>query len=377
MRKAAGCVRAAAGARRPPAGGHRRGRLRRIVAAAATVPATVVLAASPAAAHTTGGTGPTDFRTVIDAVRPTVSGLSVRVLELGSRLELTNRSGAEVVVLGYEGEPYLRVGPAGVWQNLRSPATYLNRDRQGRTPVPADVRADAPPRWQKLSEGQTARWHDHRVHWMGGPLPVGVRRGASPVVLSRWEVPLRVGGRDVVVAGRLLWVPGPRPWPWLVGAAGLAVLAAAVVRRRVGLAAAAMVVVAVDLFHVAGTAWAPGAPGSPLARFVVAGVVPALGWAAGIAGARLLLRRATDAGAALVAVAGFVALVLGGLSDLSVLGRSQVPFVWGPTVARAAVAATVGLGVVVAARGGWLAWAASAGGRQVATAATGSPGGRR
>ena len=51
----------------------------------------------------------------------------MRVLEAGNQLELTNRSGQEVIVLGYRSEPYLRVGPTGGYENQRSPSAYPNR----------------------------------------------------------------------------------------------------------------------------------------------------------------------------------------------------------------------------------------------------------
>src|SRR3954464_11673141 len=103
--------------------------LRRLGAAAA---ATIVLlvaavaAAAPASAHTITGVAPTDYRSELTGVEPSVPGVRVELLDLGRRVRLTN-SGPEVVVLGYQGEPYLRVGPKGVYENTRSPSTYQNK----------------------------------------------------------------------------------------------------------------------------------------------------------------------------------------------------------------------------------------------------------
>ena len=75
------------------------------------------------------------------ALTPALPGVTVRVLQFGDDLELVNRSGTEVVVPGYEDEPYLRIGPDGVWRNQRSPATYINLDRYApgrRCPPTAD-----------------------------------------------------------------------------------------------------------------------------------------------------------------------------------------------------------------------------------------------
>jgi hypothetical protein len=88
----------------------------------------VVSGAGPAQAHVIGiGGRASNYRTDILDVTPPIAGLTVRVLEAGNQLELTNRSGQEVIVLGYRSEPFLRVGPTGVYENQRSPSAYANR----------------------------------------------------------------------------------------------------------------------------------------------------------------------------------------------------------------------------------------------------------
>ena len=62
---------------------------------------------------------------------------NVKVIENGRRLELTNDSSATVVVSGYENEPYLRIGPDGVFENTRSPAVFQNRSLNAPAKVPA------------------------------------------------------------------------------------------------------------------------------------------------------------------------------------------------------------------------------------------------
>lgn len=146
-------------------------------------------------------------------------GLEWRVRGNDSLLEVTNRSDTEVVVLGYDDEPYLRVTRDTVWQNQNSPAAYLNEDRYGETRPPADVSADAAPQWVEVADGPTYRWHDHRIHWMATTLPPQVK--ADPTSAQRiqeWSVPFRFDGRDHTVDGELRWVPGTAWWPWLLGA---------------------------------------------------------------------------------------------------------------------------------------------------------------
>lgn len=144
----------------------------------------LVALATPAAAHSAaGGAEASNFKTRLSDVRPTVTGVDFEVIENGNRLQLTNTAPEDLVVLGYQQEPYLRVGPDGVFENRRSPATYLNQDRQATTPVPGSADPEAEPEWEKVSDGHVARWHDHRVHWMGeqDPPPCG-----GPRTVTTW-----------------------------------------------------------------------------------------------------------------------------------------------------------------------------------------------
>ncbi|HEY5165460.1 MAG TPA: hypothetical protein VIJ44_05880, partial [Acidimicrobiia bacterium] len=101
--------------------------------------ASVVAAAEPAGAHGVAGIQPSNFDTRVLAVVPVTTGIHVQAVDLGNKLQLDNHTGRDVVVLGYDDEPYLRVGPAGVFENVRSPAVYLNRTRTGNVPVPASA----------------------------------------------------------------------------------------------------------------------------------------------------------------------------------------------------------------------------------------------
>ncbi|MEA2703509.1 MAG: hypothetical protein QOD63_1454, partial [Actinomycetota bacterium] len=64
--------------------------------------------APPADAHTVSTARPTNYRSEIVSIDPPTPGLRVRLLDLGGKVELTNRGADEVTVLGYQGEPYLR-----------------------------------------------------------------------------------------------------------------------------------------------------------------------------------------------------------------------------------------------------------------------------
>src|SRR6266545_5405528 len=98
----------------------------------------------PASAHAVGG-GPTasNYRTSVRGIEPAIPGVSVRVVDGGNQLELTNRGSQEVTLLGYENEPYLRVGPSGVFENEHSPSTFSNRSTTALKQIPAEFSADA------------------------------------------------------------------------------------------------------------------------------------------------------------------------------------------------------------------------------------------
>jgi len=92
---------------------------------------TTLTLASGARAHP--GSTLTGYVSTVSAVVPNVLGVNALVLGGDDRLRISNYSGKTVVVLGYEGEPYLRFDSKGVWANTLSPAAHLNRFRR---PVP-------------------------------------------------------------------------------------------------------------------------------------------------------------------------------------------------------------------------------------------------
>jgi hypothetical protein len=201
--------------------------VRWLVAALAGVLGTLVVA-SPADAHAADVPPASDYRCVVTGISPALAGLTIRTVSAGTQLELVNRTGRTIEVLGYSGEPYLRVAPDGVYQNANSPATYLNQGVSGGPAPPATAGPAAPPSWQKLSATPAVLWHDHRAHWMATTRPPEVAADpASPHRISSWSVPLRDGVRQFAVTGTLDWVPPPAPATWWAGALLLAAAVAA------------------------------------------------------------------------------------------------------------------------------------------------------
>jgi hypothetical protein len=287
----------------------------------------VVLIAPPAGAHSLGGVEPSNYRTRVLAVRPPVPGLSVEVVDAGTRLRLVNTGPTDVVVLGYQAEPWLRVGPGGVFENSRSTA--------------------APASWRQVGPGRSVAWHDHRAHWEADEPPAQVRQapGSAQVVIPNWTVKLRTGGRLVDVVGEVRWVPGPSPLPWLAGAALLAMAVVAAGRTRRwsdALVAALALVVGLDLVQVAG---ALAAAQAPLASSLPSLAASAAGWVLAALAIRQLLRRRVESGLFQLLLAAGLLTVVGGLGDLGFLLRSQLATGLPDWMVRVVVTAKIGLGV--------------------------------
>jgi hypothetical protein len=327
--------------------------LRRLAATGGAALALVLVGATPAAAHTITGVAPTNYRSEIVGVNPKWAGVSVRLLDLGNRVELVNNGRADVVVLGYQGEPYLRVGPGGVFENRRSPSVALNKvtatAATTSTTVPhSNADALAPPEWRRTGDGNSVRWRDRRTRWEGpAPAAVSAAPNQTQVVVPQWLIGLRRGAADASVSGRITYVPGPSPTPWLaLAVVFLAATAAAGLLSRWGAAmsAALAVLIAVDVVHSFGIAAASHDPVLvQIGRVVLGGIVATLGWVVGAASMGPL-QDEREGGVVGAAVAGFLLAAFSGVGDFTTLTKSQVPYAFSSSAARAAVAVTMGLG---------------------------------
>jgi len=154
---------------------------------------------APAGAHVRTGRVTADYRASVSALRPPLAGaVVVRIYESDLALGLAVEKHHQAVVLGYLGEPVLRIETGGVDVNGSSPTAagmglLKGMRKTGRTAG-----------WRLRSSGRSFIWHDARVRG----LPSGVERG-------RWTVPLVVDGRNARVEGEIWRVGAPSPWPWL------------------------------------------------------------------------------------------------------------------------------------------------------------------
>jgi hypothetical protein len=303
------------------------------------------LALAVLVAHGGAAVQRSDYRAELDRLVPDVPGIDARIIDAGTRVEL-DAGDHEVVVLGYEGEPFLLIDEGGVYENVVSPSTYLNRSLEGETPPP-EASFDSEPEWEQVDDGQVARWHDHALH-----VPPGQAIGARDE--SAWRIPMRVDGTEVDIEGRLRTLPEPAVAPWLVLAGALAVACVLSLRfvrdQRLTLALLVVVFVA-DAARVYGIAF--GTPTWLASRWEVLAdqwALAVVGW--GMTIAALVLRRMGRRWEALAAatVAAAVMTLAGGILEVDDLGAAGLTSGLPIVVSRAAVAVVLGAGLGVTLR---------------------------
>jgi hypothetical protein len=263
--------------------------------------------------------------------------------------------GSEIVVEGYDDEPFLRIGPDGVFENRYSPATYLNADRYANVTLPPDVDPTAAPQWRRVSDASSWQWHDHRIHWMAPTPPPEVRD--RPDVAQRvleWVVPFEVGGERLQARGVLDYIPPPPVWPLLALAAVVLSLpvAALVVVGAGGQWVVRSLAVATIVVATAGVAVAFGdALVTPVGLGANAWAVVQTAIPAAIAGSLAWTtwhpapsEHTTSPTSTLLVAALIIAFAVG-LSRLSQLTSSVVPNALPVDAVRAVVAASLTLAV--------------------------------
>jgi hypothetical protein len=205
----------------------------RIRAALACAQAAVAVQAPIAQAHE----GNPNFRSEITGVDPATEGIDVEVLNFDDSLRLTNESGEEVVVTGYDDEPYVRIDPDGTVEvNVNSPAYYLNEDRFAEADVPSSADAKAAPEWEEVDTTGQFSWHDHRAHYMAEGTPPQVKDESVETKVFDYSIPIEVGGSPATIDGTLTWVGEDSSFPVLpfvaLGVVALGLVAFVVVVRR-------------------------------------------------------------------------------------------------------------------------------------------------
>lgn len=289
--------------------------LRAAVLTAALIALFALLNPIPAAAHIVGtGGSPTNYRTTVTAIQPAVPTVGVTVGLGGQWVRVTNQGAAEIVVLGYRGEPFLRLAQNRVQVNELSGTAVETGLRPG-VPGPANAAPTEPARWVPLNDGDNATWSDSRVS------PPAAQQASGS-----WELPLIVDRQRVTAEGNRDLVPPPSPWPWVAILVLLTIAVAAIGWRRDWhrpMAAAVAVGILAFVAHVLGTGFIPQQSG-PVFGWIGVGAISAFSLLIGAVTVVSTLRRSESAPDRLVTVAAMVLLLAA--TDLSVLWYSQLPF---------------------------------------------------
>ena len=169
----------------------------------------------PGVAHADAA-GPTDYRTEIVSVTPATDVVTFTIEGGDAFVRAEVEPGHELLVLGYDDEPYLRIDTDGaVFENVRSYATYYNEERYGGTDIPDIVDNTAAPEWERIGDGGAWSWHDHRAHFMGTDAPIGMEPGdAFPAQI----VPVEVDGNRVEIEVLTTLLDEPSWLPIVIGA---------------------------------------------------------------------------------------------------------------------------------------------------------------
>jgi hypothetical protein len=172
----------------------------RTLGAVCAVVVATLLVPSGAAAHLRTGTVAVDYGASVSRPLPAPGApFSVGVYQSDRSLHVSVRRGHTVVVLGYLGEPFLRIRSDGVAVSTRSPtAAAAGLVPHGRQPASGKG-------WVLHRGWSSVTWHDGRVQ----QLRPGRRR-------DTWRVPVIVDGRRESILGLVWRAPSPALWPWLL-----------------------------------------------------------------------------------------------------------------------------------------------------------------
>jgi len=169
-------------------------------------------AAAPVAARGRVGQAHGEYTPTIvtsfDGVKPGVPGLRVRVIrDQAAQLEVVNRTGRELSVLAKGGDPFLKIGPRGVYANVNSTTWYQSGNPDGVSNPPKDARIGGPPRFVRISRKPEWRYFDHRMH--PGTVQVGksTLRDQRRARLDDWTVPVRLGPTPLKFTGHVEYRP--------------------------------------------------------------------------------------------------------------------------------------------------------------------------
>lgn len=143
--------------------------------------------------------------TVPEQVRP---GIHAQVLPGPvPGLYITNTTAETLVVFGRNDEPFIRIGPEGVFANVKSPTWQ----HSARAEVSSDNKtladAKAPPQWVMTSPSASFSWIETRAAYRRSGPPAGIAKRGVKSELQRWHIPMQLGDTRLELGGATDWVP--------------------------------------------------------------------------------------------------------------------------------------------------------------------------
>ena len=146
------------------------------------------------------------WKTVLKSSDTPAEGVKVGIVQSTAipALYVENNSPGTVMVLGREGEPFIRLGPKAE-VNVTSPLYVEIAQARGET---SDLAADAkaPPTWKEVGSKPRWGWLELRARPPSEPPKKAVEaKRATDVV--KWSVPLVIGEKQTSLAGVTQFVP--------------------------------------------------------------------------------------------------------------------------------------------------------------------------
>lgn len=138
-------------------------------------------------------------------LQPRVTGVTVEIAppvtpHTGPLITVRTRTPFELMVLGPQGEPFLRIGRDRSFGNVRSPyfGPAMNPSR------PAAPSPGGPdPLWKPVSAAVGTRWYERRAAYAGHAPP----NAGESSLLQTWRVDALVRGSPVQLTGEIRWRP--------------------------------------------------------------------------------------------------------------------------------------------------------------------------
>lgn len=146
------------------------------------------------------------YKPILGSIRPRLigtpdlPGVQVALVEGPvPAIQLRNDGAETLTVIGRDGRPFARVGPAGIEANIHSP-TFSDTRNLAET-------LDAEPEFQHLQDSPVLVWLERRAAYAEPDPPPEIERAGRRAVLARWEVPIEAGARRAAIEGVTEWVP--------------------------------------------------------------------------------------------------------------------------------------------------------------------------